>query len=221
MNGILVVIPAYNVAGTLAELVGRIRLHRQPVDMLVIDDGSSDGTPVVAREAGSMTISHPTNRGKGAALRTGFEYAVRHDYDAVITLDGDLQHDPAEIDRFIAAWSGNDTLLVGARALNRSMPLPRRISNSLSSFLTSVFCATRIVDSQSGYRLIPVTLLRRAAFVSSQFELEAEVLIKAAKLGFRIEFLPVRTIYHSGKSWINPFSDTIRFLKMLLQSLFW
>ena len=106
MRKVLVTIPAYNGAGTLPELIGQIKRLQPSLAIIVIDDGSTDGTGKVAQAAGANVITQDRNRGKGEALKTGFAYAVAHDYDAVITLDADLQHDPAEIQRFLECLLG-------------------------------------------------------------------------------------------------------------------
>jgi len=218
---VLVTIPAYNAATTLRELIVQIRRHHQTLDILVVDDGSTDGSGRVALSAGAVVLTQLENRGKGEALKTGFAYAIEHDFDAVITLDADLQHDPAEIQYFLNAYSNDRTILVGIRRRDKTMPFARKVSNSLTSFVSSVFCGVRILDSQSGYRLIPTAILKNLTLSSSRFDLEPELLIKAARAGYDVKSVEISTIYHAGRSWINPPIDTIRFLIMLVKSLFW
>lgn len=221
MQKCLAIVPAFNAAKTLSQLISRIKRLFPDFDVLIIDDGSADESGEIARTAGAIVLTHDHNRGKGEALKTGFAYAVQHDYDAVITLDADLQHDPAEIQRFLNAYSDDRTILVGIRRRDETMPFARKVSNSLTSFVSSVFCGVRILDSQSGYRLIPTAILKNVTLSSSRFDLEPELLIKAARAGYDVKSVEISTIYNASRSWINPTVDTIRFLIMLAKSLFW
>ena len=221
MRKCLAIVPAFNVAKTLNQLITQVKQLHSDCDVLIVDDGSADESGKIADTAGAIVLAHDCNRGKGEALKTGFAYAVKHDYDAVITLDADLQHDPAEIQDFLNAYSDDRTILVGIRRRDKTMPFARKVSNSLTSFVSSVFCGVRIFDSQSGYRLIPTAILRNITLSSSRFDLEPELLIKAARAGYDVKSVEISTIYNAGRSWINPPIDTIRFLIMLMKSLFW
>jgi glycosyltransferase involved in cell wall biosynthesis len=221
MQKVLVIIPAYNGAATLPKLITQVRAQFPALGILVVNDGSTDDTARVAQAAGAVVISHERNRGKGEALKRGFAYAVGQGFDAVITMDADLQHSPAEIQRFLDAHQDGRTILVGTRRRDQTMPFARKVSNSLTSFVSSIFCGARILDSQSGYRLIPTGVLKNVTLSSSRFDLEPELLIKAARAGYGVRAVEISTIYNAGRSWINPPVDTIRFLIMLTKSLFW
>ncbi len=218
---IIVIIPAFNAAATLPALIETVKTAYPHVAVLVIDDGSLDGTGELARCHGATLLTHERNRGKGAALRSGFEYALAEDYDTVITIDADLQHDPGEIQLFLDDYQGDGAILVGTRRLDSSMPWERKLSNTLSSFVASVVSGERIADSQCGFRLIPTEVLRRVRLSGDHYELEPELLIRAARAGYRIASVPIRTIYNGSASSIHPLRDTLRFLQMLLRSLFW
>jgi glycosyltransferase involved in cell wall biosynthesis len=221
MRKCLAIVPAFNAAKTLSQLISQIKRLHSDCDILVVDDGSADESARVAATAGAIVLTHDCNRGKGEALKTGFAYSVAQGYDAVITLDADLQHDPSEIQLFLNAYSDDRTILVGVRRPDKTMPFARKVSNSLTSFVSSAFCGVRILDSQSGYRLIPTAILKNITLSSSRFDLEPELLIKAARAGYCVKSIEISTIYHTGRSWINPPIDTIRFLIMLAKSLFW
>jgi len=220
---ITVIIPAYNAESSVGEVVERVRRLNENLKVIVIDDGSSDATSEAARRSGATVISHEFNRGKGEALRTGFEYALRTGSMAVITLDADGQHSPEEIPRLIERWleTGAD-IIIGTRKRERGrMPLLRIITNSLSSWLVSLSAGTRIDDSQSGFRLLTSRVLRSVKTTAHGYDAESEILIKAALLGFRIRPAPIATIYSSEKSYIHPLKQPLLFIGLILRSILW
>lgn len=185
---------------------------------LVVDDGSTDQTAERASRAGAVVIRYSSNRGKGASLRSGFDWALKEGYDAVITMDGDGQHDPKDIPRFIErAKSSHAGLIIGNRMENvENMPLIRRLTNRVMSSIISRICSQRMPDSQCGYRLIKQKVLERLSLATSRFEIESEILIKANRANFKIDSIPIRTIYKGEKSRINPLPDTIRFIRLII-----
>jgi glycosyltransferase involved in cell wall biosynthesis len=219
----LVVIPCKDVEATIGPLVGRIREIDAALDVVVVDDGSRDGTGREAREAGATVLRHETNRGKGAALRTGFGYAVSRGYDALITMDGDLQHDPAAIPAFVAALgSGAGDIIVGThmRAVGE-MPRIRIWTNRTTSRVVSRLARQQIPDSQSGYRIMRTSAVRDLPLVTSRYDTESEILIRAARRGARVGSIPIESIYGGGVSHINPAVDTLRFLRLVVRSIVW
>jgi glycosyltransferase involved in cell wall biosynthesis len=214
------VIPALNAAQTLGQVLSKVRLFVAPQSVLVVDDGSTDATSRIAEESGVILIRHTVNRGKGAALRSGFEYILAHaEYGCVITLDADLQHDPAEIPKFIARWDqGGVDVIVGTRKrAGSTMPFHRRLSNIITSGLVSARAGVRIKDSQSGFRCISREVLSAIQFDSDGYEAETEMLIKAARRGFVIDFVPIATIYGTERSSMTHWQTTKRFLQVLLK----
>lgn len=221
LHRVLVVVPAYNAANTISILVDQLEKLYPHIAILVVDDGSTDGTDEVVRVHGATVINHDRNIGKGRALRTAFDFALENEFDAVVTMDADLQHDPAEVQLFLEEFIDDTTILLGVRRLGPEMPLARKISNTLSTFVTSVFAGVRVHDSQCGFRLIPTRVLRSLNLVSRYYELEPELIIRAARAGYRFRDIPIKTIYNNSSSSIRPASDTLRFLKLLAKSLFW
>lgn len=210
---ILALIPAWNEATRIRPIVEAMRA-RLPV--LVVDDGSDDATVAVARAAGATVASHPQHWGKGVALKTGFDWALEHGYEAVLTLDADGQHDPADADKFLVAYgAGAGDLIVGQRDFSR-MPFPRRFTNPFGSWLLSLALGTRIYDNQSGYRLHSRRFLEMLDLTTTGFELEVEVIIQAVTNGVRIGWVDIRTIYDVDKvSYFHPIKDTARFFGMV------
>lgn len=217
------VIPAYNAAaligGVLSDLRHVIPLHRT----IVIDDGSSDETYRVASATGVHVVQHPVNRGKGAALSTGFKRALAMGLGYVITLDADGQHNPAEIPRFARRIAETDAdIVVGNRFEHLGkMPWLRRATNWLTSRVVSLLARTRIPDSQNGFRMFSARVIQAVPVEATRYEAESEILIKAGRRGFRIRSVPVETIYGREVSAIHPLVDTVRFFRLVYKALFW
>lgn len=186
----------------------------------MIDDGSTDGTARCASAAGAQVVRHDHNLGKGAALMTGFREALKDpELEFVITMDADLQHDPADLDLFLEARSETSaSIIVGRRAkLGSGMPALRILSNTLTSWLVSARTGCRMMDSQCGYRLIGREILEVISVETRGFEAETELLIRAARLGFGIRWVPVRTVYQGEESRMTHWATTRGFLQVLLK----
>ena len=213
----LALIPCYNEAPHIAVVVRRCHAHVEAV--LVVDDGSSDGTAERAREAGAVVLAYAPNRGKGVALNLGYDYALREGYDAVVTLDGDLQHDPSEIPGFIETALHDDVhIVLGNRMTDvTDMPPLRQWTNRTTSRVISWLARQRMSDSQTGFRLIKTDVLKTVRCTAKNYEAESEILIKAGRRGFHIAEVPIATIYRGGKSSINPLFDTLRFIRLVLR----
>jgi glycosyltransferase involved in cell wall biosynthesis len=218
------IVPAYNAAAFIEPVLASISRHIPAPNIVVVDDGSSDGTALAAGRSGARVVRHETNRGKGAAIRTAqLIVGSLPGIDAVVMLDADGQHDPAEIPRFAEEFmKGKSDLIVGDRmAAAGSMPAIRVFTNRLTSAIVSLRAGQRIPDSQNGYRLIRASLLARLELVTSRYEIDSEIIIKACRAGGRASSIPVRTIYGSEKSAIHPLRDTFRFIALVTRSLFW
>ena len=216
-----VVIPVYNEGMAIAALVRQIR--QQGLAVIVVDDGSSDGTSRLARDSGATVLANATNRGKGASLIQGFRYALAQGFDAVVTIDGDGQHDPEDIPAFLnLARASGEVIFIGNRMRQlKNMPWLRRTTNKFMSWLISQIAGQKISDTQCGFRLFKKELLAGLRLKTSKYETESEILIRAARLGFRIVSVPIKTIYRGEKSQINPLLDTWRFLKLVAQESLW
>ena len=144
-------------------------------------------------------------------------------FKALITMDADRQHDYTELPKFIEEFKKNRAdIVVGNRMSDtRNMPFVRLYTNRITSFFTSLFLSCRISDTQSGYRLIRTEVLRNINLLTSNFETESEVLIKAGRKGFRIKEIPIKTIYlPNARSKIRPLKDTLKFIRLILSSIF-
>ena len=209
---ILALIPAYNEAGRLPAVIANAGRY---LPVLVVDDGSNDETAAVAEAAGAAIVRHTVNRGKGAALCTGFEWALQQGYQAVLTLDADGQHDPAEIPTFVSAWErGEGDLIIGYRDFDQ-MPWVRRIANSTGRWALSWALRQPIRDNQSGYRLIGRPVLERFQPTTGGFELEVEMIAQTLWAGLRLGWVPIRTIYAGESSHIRPLRHTLGFFQQV------
>jgi glycosyltransferase involved in cell wall biosynthesis len=214
--GVLAVIPAYQAAATLAPVIGETRRH---LPVLVVDDGSSDGTSRVALEAGAEVLRQEPNQGKGAALRAGFRRALAEGCEAVITLDADGQHDPSCVPDFLAAWQARHAPLIIGRRDFRRMPLSRRVANELGTATFSWAVGRPIADNQSGYRLVARPLLPLLLDSAERgFEFEVEMITLAIRAGLVIDWVSIPTIYEDQGSHIRPVAHVTNFLRVAWQA---
>ena len=209
---LMILIPAYQEGPRIGAVVEAARRH---LPVVVVDDGSTDDTAARAKAAGATVLRQVLNAGKGAALRTGFGYALEHGVDAVVTLDGDGQHDPDEIPSFVAAFEASHVDLIIGRRDFASMPLVRRVSNTLGRMVISAAIGQDVPDNQSGYRLIGRPLM--TALLASRetgFEFEVEMIARCIALGLTLDWVPIRTIYAGEPSHIRPWAHFSSFLRV-------
>jgi glycosyltransferase involved in cell wall biosynthesis len=212
---IVALIPAHDEAERIAPVV-EATLRSLPV--LVVDDGSSDATAEAATRAGARVVRQEPNQGKGAALRTGFRAVLDDGAEAVVTLDADGQHDPAEIPAFLGEYArrtvaGEPTELIIGRRDFRRMPPLRRLSNWLGTLALSTAVGRRIDDNQSGYRLVGRRLMAATLdSAESGFAFEVEMIAICLREGWDIEWVPIRTIYGDEGSHIRPIRHLREFL---------
>jgi glycosyltransferase involved in cell wall biosynthesis len=211
---IVAVVPAHDEAPRITAVISAAR-NLLPV--IVVDDGSTDATADRARAAGAEVIEQHPNQGKGMALRTGFRKALADGADAILTLDADGQHDPAEIPRFLDAWAADarPDLVIGRRNF-RSMPPARRMSNELGGRAFSWAVGRPIPDNQSGYRLVS-RRLAEATLASDEpgFAFEVEQITTCIRMGGTIAWVPIRTIYAGAPSHIRPLAHLREFVRIV------
>jgi glycosyltransferase involved in cell wall biosynthesis len=209
------VIPAYHEEKHIGEVVRRTLM--QLPNVVVVDDGSTDATAEQARKAGADVIVHEQNRGKGESIKSGFRYWLEHGATYVIILDGDGQHLPEEIDRFLlTASSSGARLLIGSRMNDvREMPLVRRAVNRYMSRKISRACGQEIPDTQCGFRMVHRDIIPDLLGGTERFDYETEMLILTSRAGCRIASVPISTVYSDEVSSIHPVRDTLRFFKLM------
>jgi glycosyltransferase involved in cell wall biosynthesis len=221
---LVLLLPAYNAAPTLAAVLAEVSSYGFPI--LVVNDGSRDETGEVASAGPVWKIaSHPRNRGKGAALKTGFAEAVEGGFTHALTIDSDGQHPASAIPQFAAGSAAKPgAILVGNRFADKQiedMPLVRRISNGLSSMLVSLAAGTRIPDAQCGMRVYPLQILKDLPLDSDGYALETEVLVKASRMNIEVVNIPISCQYPDGTatSRYRPIVDSWRIARVILRSI--
>ncbi|MES9861806.1 MAG: glycosyltransferase family 2 protein [Candidatus Thiodiazotropha sp. LLP2] len=215
-----VVIPVYNESATIREVVSAAL--NQTDDVIVVDDGSVDETDKQLDGLKVHILRHDQNQGKATALQSGFAHAVSLNVDAVITLDGDGQHNPGEIPNLIQAAQVNPRcIIIAARLKQRhNAPRLRLFANQFADFWVSWAAGYPVTDSQSGFRLYPFCLLQEVQINTSKekgFVFESEIVIEAASHSFYSVSVPVESIYHAGRrqSHYKPWTDTWRIVRMI------
>ncbi|MDD5423444.1 MAG: glycosyltransferase family 2 protein [Candidatus Omnitrophica bacterium] len=217
MGTTCVLIPSYNEARSIGGIVRELKA--KGVTVFVVDDGSTDDTASIAGAQGAVVVKHDVNKGKGASLQEGFKHILKKDFDAVLVMDGDGQHRVSDVDVFLNKMeeTGAD-VIIGNRMMDISaMPLIRIYTNRFMSNLISMICGQMIPDSQCGFRLIKRGVLEKIRLTSSNYEIESELIIEAAKKGFKVGSAPIMTVYENEKSRINPLVDTFRFVFFLVK----
>jgi glycosyltransferase involved in cell wall biosynthesis len=208
-------IPAYQAAAQIGEVLLRLGALTPRPEVLVVDDGSRDATAEVARQFGARVVSFAGNRGKGHALLAGFQEL--REFDAVVTLDADGQHPPECFPDFVSAYANGAQLVLGRRARTPNMPPARRFANHFSSGWTTWLARQPVSDSQCGYRLHSQQLLRRTPITPGRYELETEIIVRASRLGFRIAEVEIPTVYGEETSQLRTMRDAPRIFATMVR----
>ena len=219
VNEIGAVVPAYNAGTTIQGVIDALcGVGFSKDHIVVVDDGSRDSTAEVLRSSGVQSVFHTHNRGKGAALKTGFKYMIGLSLQGVITLDADGQHSIQDIPMLLEQRSGYD-MVIGTRSDVTGMPLLRMLVNRVTSLVISVLSQARIPDVQCGLRYISMTVLKCIRLDTNRYQTESELVYKALRKNFHIGFVKVATRYNAERSYIHPLIDTVRFIVMAVRFL--
>ena len=187
-----VIIPGYNEEKNIQKVIADVQKFTD--NIIVVDDGSSDNTAQLARESGVTVLQHSVNLGKGAALKTGCDYAVRNGIQNIIVLDADGQHDPQEIPEFLNALQGND-IVFGKRRVSKSMPGVFRLGNQGISQILKILYGLKVEDSQCGYRAFTADAYKKMRWTVTDYFMETEMIVKAGKHKLKHTQVPIETIY--------------------------
>ncbi len=205
------VIPAFNEEATINEIVRNAKTFTDLV--IVVDDGSTDQTVRNASTSGAIVVSHPFNLGAGAAVTTGLELAVRADADYIVTVDGDGQHDTADIPLVIKpVLDGKADLVIGSRRWEdaRGMPVYKRIGNTLLTFLASRKSRLRITDSESGFRGMTRAVAENVRCDAVGYSFSSEMIVRTNQQGYRVSEIPIHVVYPRGRTRGTSFMDGLR-----------
>ncbi|MDD5634318.1 MAG: glycosyltransferase family 2 protein [Candidatus Omnitrophica bacterium] len=215
MNKIAAVIPAYNAENYIKNVINAVQ--RQNIDVIVVDDGSIDGTLAVIKKETPYFLTHSVNTGKGSALRDGFKYAVQRGYDLVITLDSDGQHNPDEIPNFIEKIQTDALgMVIGNRMHEpKGMPFQRVLVNKLYSKILTGMCKTDLPDPLCGYRIYRMELVKQLNLTANGYEVVIESILEAVGKGFKIGAIDIECIYGDQKSYIRPLRDAVRTFRLM------
>jgi len=215
------VIPAFNEEKYIYDVA---KMAKEFVDVVVVvDDGSTDKTFSRAIDSGAVVLRHEENMGKGAALRTGFKYALEHGADVVVTLDGDMQHDPLEIPKFLEKIREERVdIVVGSRFLKKvkGMPIQRRLSNFITTKILNKVFKVPVTDSQSGFRAFKRKVLEKVTFKDNKYGAETEILIEAKRKRFNIVEIPISVKYEGQQSKIRPIRETFSWIWLIIKKYF-
>jgi len=188
---LFVVIPAYNESRHIKAIVHEARKYCK--NIVVVDDGSSDATSIEA--SGAVVLKHLVNIGKGAALKTGCDYAISKGADTIVVMDADGQHNPDSIPEFLSKLKNCD-IVIGYRELNKNMPAVFRLGNALIEFMTSLLYSVRVHDTQSGFRAFTGDAYRKIRWEAQDYSVESEMIALIAKHHLRLGQVRIDTIYN-------------------------
>jgi glycosyltransferase involved in cell wall biosynthesis len=219
-SDVFVLVPSYNSAASLKSLLPRLLEMAPARNVCIVDDASFDETGHIAKIHETHYIRHAVNLGKGAALSNGFNFLVHQKLARwVLTMDADGQHSIEDVPVFLEYVNAHPAtgICIGRRDLShKKMPLPRIISNIITSKILSLLTGIKITDSQSGFRIYSAELLKQTHCKYTRFEMESEIILKACHLHFSIGFVKVQTLYFNHASHISHIKDTLRWLKAVV-----
>lgn len=220
MKEIGVVIPAYCAGRTVGGVIDDLlKQGFKKENTIVVNDGSGDDTEEVVKSKGVSFINHNRNMGKGAALKSGFNLARERSIKKAFTIDADAQHQVSEVNTFLPL-NGKYDILIGQRTgFLSSMPLDRKLSNLMVNLVVSLLSGVRTTDVQCGFRYIDLRIFDKMVLTTNNYQTESEMVIRAARRGYTVGFVPITTVYRDQKSYINRFTDTLRFINMAVRFL--
>ncbi|MCB5249634.1 MAG: glycosyltransferase family 2 protein [Candidatus Cloacimonadales bacterium] len=217
----LVILPVYNSAGYLWQLVNEICEYIPIMQIVAIDDGSTDNSYETCKSIGIHCIRFKTNQGKGAALKAGFAYGLANKYEFALTIDSDLQHSPKSIPRFFRKQNYvMADLIIGKRNFSLTkMPFMRVLSNTITSKVVSLLSGQKVYDSQCGYRLYRLERLRNIEITAERYQYETAVILELSKELGKIDYVTIDTIYNDEISYINSIRDIKNFVEVIFKHI--
>jgi glycosyltransferase involved in cell wall biosynthesis len=212
---ISVIIPAYNEAMTIGDIVSKIKTFYPEFEILVVNDGSTDNTAVVAKRAGAMVFSHPYNMGNGAAVKSGIRTASG---DILVFMDADLQHNPQDIETLLSYFPDYD-MVVGARSSKGQVSLKRAVGNKVYNWLASYVAKFKVEDLTSGFRAVKSDVAKQFLYLlPNSYSYPATLTLAVLRTGMTLKYVPITVkVRKTGKSNINIFKDGVRFFMIIVK----
>jgi UDP-N-acetylglucosamine---dolichyl-phosphate N-acetylglucosaminyltransferase len=213
-KGLWVIIPAYNEEKHITKVIRSTKKYCS--NIVIVDDGSKDKTYYSARKTGSVVLRHIVNLGKGAAVKTGADYALKHGAKILIFMDSDGQHEPKEIPKFVKALKEVD-IVYGSRKITQKMPFVFRFGNGVLNWLMGFVYSIKVSDTQSGYRALTSEAYKEIKWESNDYRMESEMIVNAGKKGLKYKEIFIRTLYSDDYKG----TTAIDGIKIALHILWW
>jgi len=210
-----VIIPAHNEAERIVKVIEKTKQHVQ--NIIVVDDGSSDNTYEISRHQDVIVLKHAINIGKGAALKTGCDFATKKGAKIMISIDADGQHNPEEIPNFIREIKKGNDIVFGYRQMSKKMPFIFRFGNNFINRITKYIYKIDMKDTQCGYRAFTADAYKKIRWQSQSYEMESEMIANAGKHNLKYKEVPIQTIYadkYKGTTIIDG-------IKIVLKMFWW
>lgn len=212
---ISVVLPAKNEAGAIKETIHKIKQLNFIHEIIVVNDGSTDGTQKIAEQAGAKVVSHPYSKGNGAAIKTGARNAIG---DVIVFMDADGQHDPEDIPRLIAKIEEGYDLVVGARQKGSQASVGRGVANSLYNNLATYMSDHKVEDLTSGFRAVRAEKFKEFIYLlPNGFSYPTTSTMAFFRAGYSVTYIPIHAAKRIGKSHIHPLKDSVRFFLIIFK----
>ncbi|MAG15647.1 hypothetical protein CMO88_01145 [Candidatus Woesearchaeota archaeon] len=208
-----VIIPAFNEEKHIAKVVNEIKKYSK--NIVVVDDGSKDKTYQEAKKTKVIVLRHPINLGKGAALKTGIEYAGKHGADTIIFIDSDGQHNPKDLPRLLNELKNIDVVFTYRNLKSMNMPLIKKIGNFVLNTLLSILFNIRIKDTQCGFKAMTTDAYKKLGLISSDYNIESEIAAKTGKHKLKFKQLPIETVYNDKYKGTTVFDGINIAMRML------
>jgi len=214
MNDLYVIIPAKNEQKRISPVIRKVKKYVG--NIIVVDDGSTDETSAVAKKEGTIVLRHIVNLGKGAALKTGSDYAVKEGAKKLVFIDSDGQHQPEEIPNFLKKLDNAD-IVFGSRSLDARMPAVFRFGNWFINQVSNILFGINLSDTQSGYRAMTAQAYKKIRWMSTSYSVESEMIANAGKKKLKYAEIPIKTIYAEKYKGTTVFDG----VKIVLNMIWW